>query len=156
MKTRVILMTITLFLLVLGISALSLAALGPVGEFVHPEDPTKLSGTATFKEEGGYLGMEQPWPAHVKLNAKLTGLEPNCAYTVWFINRKLETDNPYYNMQRDVIWTDSKGNAEYKDIIDGSYVSIWDGIDVYQNNDCKAAGDGKLAFRLDLDTVRLP
>lgn len=156
MKIRSILTIITVFLFVLGISALSFAVLAPVGKFMPEPDFPKASGMANFEEKGGYLGMEQPWPAHVDLKAKLTGLVPNCAYTVWFINPQLERDNPYYSMQRDVIWTDAKGNAVYNDVIDGSYMSIWRGIEIYHNDSCRSAGDGKLALRLDLDMVRLP
>lgn len=156
MKIRGILTTITVLIFVLSISALSFAILAPAGKFVPEPDFSKASGIANFEEKGGYLGMEQPWPAHIDLKAKLTGLVPNCAYTVWFINPQLETDNPYYNMQRTVIWTDERGNATYKDIVDGSYLSIWKGIEIHQNNDCRSAGDGRLALRLDLDTVRLP
>lgn len=156
MKIKGILTTVALFLFVLGISHLAFAALGPVGEFVAESGFQKASGIVSFEEKGGYLGMEQPWPAHVDLSAKLKGLAPDCAYTVWFINPQLETDHPYYSMQRDVIFTDNKGNATYKDIVDGSYLSIWRGIEIHQNNDCRAAGDGRIALRLDLDTVRLP
>lgn len=156
MKIKGILIAITVFLFILGISALGFAVLAPMGKFVPESAFPKASGIANLEEQGGYLSMEQPWPAHINLNAKLTGLVPNCAFTVWFINPQLETDHPYYSMQRTVIWTDEKGNAVYKDVIDGSYSSIWRGIEIHQNNDCKAAGEGKLALRLDLDTIRLP